>query len=187
MSESTVLGDSNANLPRFVWQEAGTPMGLGCGRGALSASDHRLRRREVLERFDADHRRTALIPPAILHNARQARRVRPVPAHAFAPLGLLRLGQETRRFDQAVLHRLHEFATRERQVWARLAWPAARWRDLFRDPPDLDRASLTPVRAFCRAMVVLSDCDHYLNNGRRWQHTGRHGRTLGGQKYCRRR
>ncbi len=155
LSDSTALGDTNVNLPRFVWQERGTPLGLG--DGVLSASDHRLRRIEVLERFDVDHRRTASIPQATLHSARQSRRLHRVPAQAYSPLGLLRLGQETRRFDQAVLHRLHEFATRERQVWGRLPWPAARWRDLFRDPPELGRAALTPVRAFCRAMVVLSD------------------------------
>ena len=155
LSDSTVLGDTNANLPRFVWQERGTPMGLG--DGVLSVSDHRLRRVAVLERFDADHRHPARILPATPHAARQARRVHRVPAQAYSPLGLLRLGEEARRFDQAIVHRLHEFATRERQVWGALRWPAARWRDLFRDPPELGRAALTPVRAFCRAMVVLSD------------------------------
>ena len=50
LSDSTPLGDINANLPRFVWQEAGHPIALGAG-DPLSATPHRLRRVEVLERL----------------------------------------------------------------------------------------------------------------------------------------
>ncbi|MBV2183857.1 MAG: phage tail protein [Rhizobium sp.] len=155
LSDSTVLGDTNANLPRFAWQETGSTMGLG--DGVLSTSDHRLRRVEVLERLDTRHPETAFIPTATPRAARLTRHVRRVPAQAFSALGLLRLGEEERRFDQTILHRLHELATRERQVWTAMRWPAARWRDLFRDPPDPGRTELTPVRTFCRAMVVFSD------------------------------
>ena len=49
LSDSTPLGDINANLPRFVWQETGAPIALGRG-DRLSATPHRLTRVEVLER-----------------------------------------------------------------------------------------------------------------------------------------
>jgi hypothetical protein len=49
LSDSTPLGDINANLPRFAWQEVGQAITLG-GHDKLSATPHRLIRVEVLER-----------------------------------------------------------------------------------------------------------------------------------------
>ena len=105
LSDSTPLGDINANLPRFVWQEHGEQFGLG--KGTLSESDHRLRRVEVLERFYAQHPGRATAPTPSLRSQRESRVVHRVSARADALLGVLRLGDFRPARDVLSLTRLY--------------------------------------------------------------------------------
>lgn len=105
LSDSTPLGDINANLPRFVWQEEGEPFGLG--KGTLSESDHRLRRVEVLERFYTQHPGSTTVPPLSLSAQRESRAVHRVSARADAALGVLRLGDVAPVRDVVSLMRLY--------------------------------------------------------------------------------
>ena len=132
LSDSTPLGDINANLPRFVWAEQGEQFGLG--KGTLSESDHRLRRAAVLARIYAAHPGDATVPDPSLDTSRTAVASHPVRARADTPLGLLRLGDE-------------------RQV--RDAWQLLRLYSLIPAPLP-DPARFAP-RLFQKAQVVLSE------------------------------
>ena len=133
LSDSTSLGDINANLPRFVWQETGAPIALGSG-DRLSATPHRLTRVEVLERFYAVHPAGAAVPSLSLIPWRETRVVHRVQARADALLGVLRLGDGRAAWDVLALTRTHALHT------APLPDPA-RWQP----------------RGFVRAQIVLSD------------------------------
>ena len=133
LSDSMPLGDINANLPRFIWQEVGQGLALGSGDG-LSATPHRLIRVEVLERAYADHSGSALVPSLSLHDQRESRAVHRVSARADASLGLLRLGDEHPVRDVLSLTRLYSLI----------------------QAPLTDPAGWEP-RLFQRAQVVLSD------------------------------
>ena len=132
LSDSTPLGDINANLPRFVWQEHGEQFGLG--KGTLSESDHRLRRVEVLERFYAQHPGHATAPTPSLRSQRESRVVHRVSARADAALGVLRLGDVRPVRDVLALTRLYSLI----------------------QAPLPDPASLRP-RLYQRAQVVLCE------------------------------
>ena len=132
LSDSTPLGDINANLPRFVWQEHGEQFGLG--KGTLSESDHRLRRVEVLERFYAQHPGHATVPTPSLRSQRESRVVHRVSARADALLGVLRLGDVMPARDVLSLTRLYSLI----------------------QAPLPDPASLRP-RLYQRAQVVLCE------------------------------
>ena len=106
LSDSTPLGDINANLPRFVWQEAGHPIALGAG-DPLSATPHRLRRVELLERFVRAHP-SALARPALkLQAQREHLAVHRVQARADLALGMWLLGESVPSLDQGFLVRQH--------------------------------------------------------------------------------
>ena len=132
LSDSTPLGDINANLPRFVWQEHGEQFGLG--KGTLSESDHRLRRVEVLERFYAQHPGRATAPTPSLRSQRESRVVHRVSARADALLGVLRLGDFRPARDVLSLTRLYSLI----------------------QAPLPDPASFRP-RLYQQAQVVLSE------------------------------
>ena len=132
LSDSTPLGDINANLPRFVWAEQGEQFGLG--KGTLSESDHRLRRVEVLERFYVQHPGHATVPTQSLRSQRESRVVHRVSARADALLGVLRLGDVRPARDVLSLTRLYSLI----------------------QAPLPDPASLRP-RLYQRAQVVLSE------------------------------
>ena len=132
LSDSTALGDINANLPRFVWREQGESFALGSG--SLSESDHRLRRVAVLARLYAAHPGEARGHAPSLDASRTAVASHPVRARADTPLGLLRLGDE-------------------RQV--RDAWQLLRLYSLIPAPLP-DPARFAP-RLFQKAQVVLSE------------------------------
>ena len=106
LSDSTPLGDINANLPRFIWQEEGKPIRLGSGDW-LSATPHRLIRVEMLERTDADHPGSVTVPPLSLRDQRQSEFTHRVSARADMPLGRLRLGDEAPVRDVLSLTRLY--------------------------------------------------------------------------------
>jgi len=127
------LGDINANLPRFVWQEVGQAMALGRG-DRLSATPHRLIRVEVLERAYAEHPGSATVPTLSLHHQRASQITHRVSARADMPLGRLRLGDEPPVRDVLSLTRLYSL------IQAPLPDPAG-W-----EP-----------RLFQRAQLVLSD------------------------------
>jgi len=106
LSDSTPLGDINANLPRFVWQEEGHPIALGAG-DPLSATPHRLRRVEVLERLARAHP-AALAVPALRLQARQDRlAAHRVQARADLALGMWHLGESVPSRDAGALVRQH--------------------------------------------------------------------------------
>jgi len=133
LSDSMPLGDINANLPRFVWQEVGQAMALGRG-DRLSATPHRLIRVEVLERAYAEHPGSATVPTLSLHHQRASQITHRVSARADMPLGRLRLGDEPPVRDVLSLTRLYSL------IQAPLPDPAG-W-----EP-----------RLFQRAQLVLSD------------------------------
>lgn len=132
LSDSTPLGDINANLPRFVWAEQGEQFGLG--KGTLSESDHRLRRVEVLERFYVQHPGRATAPTPSLRSQRESRVVHRVSARADALLGVLRLGDCRSARDVLSLTRLYSLI----------------------QAPLPDPASFRP-RLYQQAQVVLSE------------------------------
>lgn len=133
LSDSTPLGDINANLPRFVWQETGAPIALGSG-DRLSATPHRLTRVEVLERFYVQHPGHATAPNPSLRSQRESRVVHRVSARADAALGVLRLGDVRPVRDVLSLTRLYSLI----------------------QAPLPDPASVMP-RLYQRAQVVLSE------------------------------
>ena len=133
LSDSTPLGDTNANLPRFVWREEGQALTLGSG-DALSATPHRLIRVEVLERLDAQHPGALAVPVATITLGRIPSTAARVSARADALLGVLHLGDQRGAWDVLSLTRTY---------------------GLIQDPLP-DPASLRP-RLYQRAQVVLSE------------------------------
>lgn len=106
LSDSTPLGDINANLPRFVWQEVGQAIALGDGN-PLSATPHRLTRVGVLERFDAQHPAALAVPVATVTPGRTPITAARVSARADAWLGALRLGDPRGAWDALALARTY--------------------------------------------------------------------------------
>ena len=133
LSDSTPLGDINANLPRFVWWETGAPIALGSG-DRLSATPHRLTRVEVLERFYANHPAALAVPVAAVTTGRAPTTTAPVMARADALLGVLRLGEQRSAWDVLALTRTY---------------------GLIQDPLP-NPANFRP-RLYQRAQVVLSE------------------------------
>ena len=133
LSDSTVLGDINANLPRFVWRELGMAISLGAG-DPLSATPHRLIREEVLERGYAEHPGSVHMPTPRLLNQREGRNTHRVSARADASLGMWALGESVPSLDRGFVSRLH---TRRNDALP----DAAGWR----------------ARLYQRAQVVLSE------------------------------
>jgi len=133
LSDSTCLGDLNANLPRFVWQETGAPIALGSG-DRLSATPHRLTRVEVLERFYAQHPAALAVPVATITPGHTPITAARVSARADALLGGLRLGDPPGAWDVLALTRTYGLTL----------------------APLPDPASLRP-RLYQRAQIVLSD------------------------------
>ena len=133
LSDSTPLGDINANLPRFVWRETGAPIALGSG-DRLSATPHRLTRVEVLERFYANHPTALAVPVAAVTTGRAPTTTAPVMARADALLGVLRLGEQRSAWDVLALTRTY---------------------GLIQDPLP-NPANFRP-RLYQRAQVVLSE------------------------------
>lgn len=133
LSDSTSLGDINANLPRFVWQETGAPIALGSG-DRLSATPHRLVRVEVLERFYAQHPAALAVPVVEVTPGRSPTTTATVRARADTALGALHLGDVRPVRDVLSLTRLYSLI----------------------QTPLPDPASLRP-RLYQRAQVVLSE------------------------------
>ncbi len=133
LSDSTPLGDINANLPRFVWQETGAPIALGSG-DRLSATPHRLVRVEVLERFARSHPGDLVVPTLLLHGQHDRQSTHRVQARADQALGMWALGESVPSLDRGFLVRQHS--------------PS--------NAPLPDPASLRP-RLYQRAQVVLSE------------------------------
>lgn len=106
LSDSTPLGDINANLPRFVWQETGAPIALGSG-DPLSATPHRLIRVEVLERFARSHPGDLVVPTLLLHGQHDRQSTHRVQASADQALGMWALGESVPSLDQGFLVRQH--------------------------------------------------------------------------------
>ena len=106
LSDSTPLGDINANLPRFVWQETGAPIALGSG-DRLSATPHRLTRVEVLERFARSHPGDLVVPALLLHGQHDRQSTHRVQARADQALGMWALGESAPSLDQGFLVRQH--------------------------------------------------------------------------------
>ena len=106
LSDSTPLGDINANLPRFVWQETGVPIALGSG-DRLSATPHRLVRVEVLERFARSHPGDLVVPTLLLHGQHDRQSTYRVQARADQALGMWALGESAPSLDQGFLVRQH--------------------------------------------------------------------------------
>ena len=106
LSDSTVLGDINANLPRFLWREVGQAITLG-GGDCLSATPHRLIRVEVLERGYAEHPGNVRVPTLMLLNQRESRNTYRVSARADTSLGMWALGESVPSFDRAFARRDH--------------------------------------------------------------------------------
>lgn len=133
LSDSTPLGDLNANLPRFAWQEVGQAITLG-GSDKLSATPHRLIRVEVLERFARGHPGDLVVPTLSLLAHRDHLAVHRVQARADQSLGMWALGESVPSLDRGFVRRDH---TR-----GNLGLPdAAGWRP----------------RLYQRAQVVLSE------------------------------
>lgn len=107
LSDSPSLGDSNTNLPRFVWREEGHPITLGAG-DRLSANPHRLIRVEALERLEARFAGGLVVPTLKLGAARQRITTQRIQARADQHLGTFNLGEFAPSFDQVFLQRLHE-------------------------------------------------------------------------------
>ncbi len=158
LSSSTLLGDTNANLPRFVWQETGAPIALGSG-DPLSATPHRLTRVEVLERFDAVHPASATVPSLRAWPARLSWQVGCAAAQGDGQLGQLLLGDTRAQLGQrGAMTRLFALHNRVGQRWSdQQAWPAKRWRDLWREPDAPAQTGFLPLRQFCKAQLVLSE------------------------------
>lgn len=133
LSDSTPLGDINANLPHFVWLETGAPIALGSG-DRLSATPHRLTRVEVLVRFYANHPAALAVPVAAVTTGRAPTTTAPVMARADALLGVLRLGEQRSAWDVLALTRTY---------------------GLIQDP--LPNPGRFHPRLYQRAQVVLSE------------------------------
>ena len=106
LSDSTPLGDINANLPRFVWQEEGQVLTLGSG-DKLSSTPHRLVRVEVLERWAAQHPGALVVPTLSLQAYRDHRVAHRVQARADQALGMWALGESVPSLDRGFLVRQH--------------------------------------------------------------------------------
>ena len=106
LSSSTPLGDINANLPRFAWQEVGQAITLG-GSDKLSATPHRLIRVEVLERFTRGHPGDLIVPTLSLVAHRDHLTIHRVQARADQALGMWALGEAVPSFDRGFLLRQH--------------------------------------------------------------------------------
>ena len=106
LSDSTPLGDINANLPRFVWRETGAPIALGSG-DPLSATPHRLIRVEVLERFARSHPGDLVVPALLLHGQHDRQSTHRVQARADHALGMWALGESVPSLDRGFLVRQH--------------------------------------------------------------------------------
>lgn len=106
LSDSTPVGDINANLPRFFWQETGAPIALGSG-DRLSATPHRLTRVEVLERFARSHPGDLVVPTLLLHGQHDRQATHRVQARADQALGMWALGESVPSLDRGFLVRLH--------------------------------------------------------------------------------
>ena len=106
LSSSTPLGDINANLPRFAWQELGQAITLG-GSDKLSATPHRLIRVEVLERFTRGHPGDLIVPTLSLVAHRDHLTIHRVQARADQALGMWALGESAPSLDQGFLVRQH--------------------------------------------------------------------------------
>ena len=133
LSDSTPLGDINANLPRFAWQEVGQAITLG-GSDKLSATPHRLIRVEVLERFARGHPGDLVVPNLSIQSHREHLAVHRIQARADQALGMWTLGESVPSLDRGFVRRDH---TR-----GNLGLPdAAGWRPRF----------------YQRAQVVLSE------------------------------
>ncbi len=158
LSDSTFLGDINANLPRFVWQEAGQALTLGDG-DPLSATPHRLTRVEVLERCYAVHPASAAVPSLSAWPSRSRRQVGRAAAQGDGQLGQLMLGDTPPQPGQrGAMTRLSALHNRVGQRWIdQQAWPAERWRDLWCAPDAPAQTGFLPARQFCKAQIVLSD------------------------------
>ena len=158
LSDSTPLGDINANLPRFVWQETGAPISLG-GGDPLSATPHRLTRVEVLERLYAVHPASAEVPSLRAQPSRSIGHSSRAAAPGNGQLGQLRLGDTpVQPGPRGAMTRLSVSHNRVGQRWIdQGVWPAKRWRDLWRAPEAAAQTGLLPARQFCKAQIVLSD------------------------------
>ncbi|WP_424894855.1 hypothetical protein [Tepidimonas sp. HKU79] len=133
LSDSTPLGDLNANLPRFAWQEVGQVITLG-GSDKLSATPHRLIRVGVLERFARGHPGDLVVPTLSLLAHRDHLAVHRVQARADQSLGMWALGESVPSLDRGFVRRDH--------ARGNLGLPdAAGWRP----------------RLYQRAQVVLSE------------------------------
>lgn len=106
LSDSTPLGDINANLPRFVWQEEGQVLTLGSG-DKLSSTPHRLVRVEVLERWAAQHPGALVVPTLSLQAYRDHLAVHRVQARADQSLGMWALGESVPSLDRGFVRRDH--------------------------------------------------------------------------------
>jgi len=106
LSDSTPLGDINANLPRFAWQETGAPIALGSG-DRLSATPHRLIRVEVLERFARSHPGDLVVPTLLLQGQHDRQSTHRVQARADQALGMWALGESVPSLDRGFLVRQH--------------------------------------------------------------------------------
>jgi len=106
LSDSTPLGDINANLPRFAWQEVGQAITLG-GSDKLSATPHRLIRVEVLERFARGHPGDLVVPTLSLLAHRDHLAVHRVQARADQSLGMWALGESVPSLDRGFVRRDH--------------------------------------------------------------------------------
>lgn len=133
LSDSTPLGDLNANLPRFVWQEVGQALALGSGN-PLSATPHRLIRVEVLERFIRAHPGDLVVPTLRLQSHRDRQEIHRVQARADQALGMWVLGESVPSLDRGFLRRDHT-----------------------RSNPALPDAQGWRARLYQRAQVVLSE------------------------------
>ena len=106
LSDSTPLGDINANLPRFAWQEVGQAITLG-GHDKLSATPHRLIRVEVLERTLRGYPGDLVVPTLSLQAHRDHLAVHRVQARADQSLGMWALGESVPSLDRGFVHRGH--------------------------------------------------------------------------------
>ncbi len=106
LSDSTTLGDINANLPRFVWQEVGQTITLGDGN-PLSATPHRLIRVAVLERCARSHPGDLVVPTLAMYGQHDRQSTHRVQARADQALGMWALGESVPSLDRGFLVRQH--------------------------------------------------------------------------------
>lgn len=132
-SDSTPLGDINANLPRFAWREEGQAITLG-GRDKLSATPHRLIRVEVLEQILRGHPGDLVVPTLSLQSHRDHLAIHRVQARADQALGMWALGESVPSLDRGFVRRDHS-----------------------RSNPALPDAAGWRPRLYQRAQVVLSE------------------------------